>query len=293
MIELTPLDVRKKRGDFAKALRGYDAEEVDVFLELVAERMEELVKENLKLKERSERLGERVNAQEGREQAVQEALVTAQELRQDVKEQAEREAQLLEREAHGRIEQMLQEADRLIDERRVALEELERHRILFLKAFRTLLERELDAVEVESSRTPLEDVTLDLELGRGAWTVVEEAEAIAVVSDDDEDDGAVETVDMIDDELAGAEEPEADESDTTGEADAVAEADAAESDTTGEADAVAEADAAEKADAVGGVESAAETESSEAAGGETVEDSGGEDSLWLSSILKRDQRETD
>ena len=167
MIELTPLDVRKKRGDFAKALRGYDAEEVDVFLELVAERMEELVKENLKLKERSERLGEQVNAQEGREHAVQEALVTAQELRQDVKEQAEREAQLLEREAHGRIEQMLHEADRLINERRVALEELEKHRILFLKAFRTLLERELDAVEVESSRTPLEDVTLDLELGRG------------------------------------------------------------------------------------------------------------------------------
>ena len=242
----------------------------------MAERMEELVKENLKLKERSERLGEQVDAQEGREQAVQEALVTAQELRQDVKEQAEREAQLLEREARGRIEQMLQEADRLIDERRVALEELEKHRILFLKAFRTLLEREMDAVEVESSRTPLEDVTLDLELGRGAWTVVEEAEAIAVVSDDDEDVGAVETVDVIDDELAGVEEPEADESDTAGEADAVAEA-----------------DAAEKADAVGGAESAAETESSEAAEGETVEDSGGEDSLWLSSILKRDRQETD
>ena len=54
MIELTPLDVRKKRGDFAKALRGYEAQEVDVFLELVAERMEALVKENLQLRERSE-----------------------------------------------------------------------------------------------------------------------------------------------------------------------------------------------------------------------------------------------
>ena len=29
MIELTPLDVRKKRGDFGKTLRGYDPEEVD------------------------------------------------------------------------------------------------------------------------------------------------------------------------------------------------------------------------------------------------------------------------
>ena len=61
MIDLTPLDVRKKRGDFGKALRGYDAEEVDAFLELVSERMEELVKENLQLSERTERLTEILN----------------------------------------------------------------------------------------------------------------------------------------------------------------------------------------------------------------------------------------
>ena len=35
MIDLTPLDVRNKRGDFKKLLRGYDPQEVDVFLELV------------------------------------------------------------------------------------------------------------------------------------------------------------------------------------------------------------------------------------------------------------------
>ncbi len=32
MIDLTPLDVRKKRGDFRRGLRGYDPEEVDHFL---------------------------------------------------------------------------------------------------------------------------------------------------------------------------------------------------------------------------------------------------------------------
>ena len=32
MIDLTPLDVRKKRGDFRKMLRGYDPQEVDSFL---------------------------------------------------------------------------------------------------------------------------------------------------------------------------------------------------------------------------------------------------------------------
>ena len=165
MIDLTPLDVRKKRGDFAKALRGYDVPEVDNFLELVAERMEVLVKENLRLQERSDRLGEQVEAQEGRENAVQEALVTAQQLREDVKSQAEREAEFLMREARGRIDEMVTAAGNTLIERRALLEDLERQRERFLKAFRTLLDREMDAVEVESNRAPIQHITLDFDVG--------------------------------------------------------------------------------------------------------------------------------
>ncbi len=182
MIDLTPLDVRKKRGDFGKGLRGYDPQEVDGFLELVAERMEELVKENLAFREKVERLGERVVAQEGREQAIQDALVTAQELRQDVKKQASREAKLMEREARGRIESMIGESEKRLTEHQVALQELERHRERFLKAFRTFLERELDTVEVEFGRAPLEEVTLDLDLGKASWSIGED--------EDDDEDGA-------------------------------------------------------------------------------------------------------
>ena len=273
MIELTPLDVRKKRGDFAKALRGYEAQEVDLFLELVAERMEVLVKENLQLKERSERLGEQVKGQEGREHAVQEALVTAQELREEVKVQAKREAELLEREARGRIERMLHEADKLLGERQSALEELERHRTRFLKAFRTLLERELDAVEVESSRTPLEDVTLDLELGRGSWTaqeVVEDGEAEVPIDEGEASDGVVSDSDPGAEAVDPRAAQEADEDASEPEApDLQAESPTEESGTIAEADVVEDAgiDADKAADA--------------------------ESSLWLSSILKRDQQESD
>ena len=179
MIDLTPLDVRKKRGDFGKGLRGYDPQEVDSFLELVAERMEVLVKENLAFQGEIDQLGEKVVVQEGREQAVQDALVTAQELRQDMKKQARREAKLVEREARGRIKVMIAESEKLLTEHHNALQELERQRERFLKAFRTLLERELDTVEVEFGRAPLEDVTLDLELGQGSWSI----------GDDEDDDG--------------------------------------------------------------------------------------------------------
>jgi DivIVA domain-containing protein len=176
MIDLTPLDVRKKRGDFGKGLRGYDPPEVDGFLELVAERMEELVKENLAFREQVERLGEKVVVQEGREKAVQDALVTAQELRQDVKKQASREAKLLEREARGRVEGMIRESEKLLTDHQTALQELERQRERFLKAFRTFLERELDTVAVEFGRAPLETVTLNFELGKRSWSVEEDEE---------------------------------------------------------------------------------------------------------------------
>ena len=84
MIDLTPLDVRKKRGDFKRGLRGYDTVEVDTFMELVAERMEELVREKLALEEKVELLDGQVQSQAGREKAVNDALVTAQQLREDI-----------------------------------------------------------------------------------------------------------------------------------------------------------------------------------------------------------------
>ena len=173
MIDLTPLDVRKKRGDFGKGLRGYDPQEVDTFLELVAERMEVLVQENVAFRGRVGDLEETVVAQQGREQAIQDALVTAQELRQDVKKQARREANLLEREAQGKIDLMIGESEKLLSEHRAALQELERQRERFLKAFRSLLERELDTVKVEFGLPPLAGVTLDLELGRRSGSIEE------------------------------------------------------------------------------------------------------------------------
>ncbi len=164
MIELTPLDVRKKRGDFRKGMRGYDPGEVDSFIELVAERLETLVKENMTLKERSDRLSEQVKDKQDREKAVQEALVTAQALRKDISGQAEREAELLRREAEAEIERLLMEAENRLDEIRLSMDEMDRRRRRFLRALRAMLERELDFVGVEESRDPLADKPLELEL---------------------------------------------------------------------------------------------------------------------------------
>ena len=76
MIDLTPLDVRNKRGDFKKILRGYDPQEVDTFLELVADRLEDLVREVMHLRERAESLDQQVTSQSGRASIKETGLKT-------------------------------------------------------------------------------------------------------------------------------------------------------------------------------------------------------------------------
>ncbi|MDA1104672.1 MAG: DivIVA domain-containing protein [Gemmatimonadetes bacterium] len=176
MIDLTPLDVRNKRGDFKKIMRGYDPHDVDIFLELAAERLESLVRENMQLRERTQSLQEQVASQAGREHAVHEALVTAQELRADIRAQSQREADHIVKEAEAEARRRIAEADaeirtklrgteRQADQARDALVEMERRRGRFVKEFRMLLERELDVVRVEEGREPLDGRAIDLDLG--------------------------------------------------------------------------------------------------------------------------------
>lgn len=289
MIDLTPLDVRKKRGDFGKALRGYDAEEVDAFLELVSERMEELVKENLQLAERTDRLTEQVSVQEGREKAVQEALVTAQALREDVRQQALREAELTRREAQTSIDKIVAEAERMFDERKQSLGELERHRLRFLKSFRTLLEREMDTVEVEESRTPLEDVAFDIDLGavaeRTGETDATEGDAPGTDAGKDEDIPADEVAEVLveEEEVAAVEEVAEEE---VAEEEVAVEEDVAEGIVTQEAAAEEDEPAESGADVDGleGKEPAPDGERDVAAEGD-------DDSLWLNSLRDGESRD--
>ena len=201
MIDMTPLDVRNKRGDFKRIMRGYDPSEVDVFLELVAERLEVLVRENLQLRERTQTLQDQVSQQAEREHAVQEALVTAQGLRADIQAQSQREAEHVMKEAEDESRRHIADAEaearRLMAEteaqvrdqvrgieRRVenadaTMEDLERRRARFLREMSGLLTREMDVVRVEQDRAPFEERASDLDLGSRRSEATVESPAVA------------------------------------------------------------------------------------------------------------------
>jgi len=153
MIDLTPLDVRKKKGDFRRVMRGYDADAVDNFLDEVVARMEELVRENQALAAKSAQMTEAIADYRERERAMNDALVSAQQLREGMREQAQREADLVLREARAEGERIIADAKRQVTMALEALRRVQAQRVRFLRLFRALVERQLSEIEQEEERT--------------------------------------------------------------------------------------------------------------------------------------------
>jgi cell division initiation protein len=148
MIDLTPLEVRKKKGDFRRVMRGYEAGPVDDFLDLAADRMDELVRENAQLNDRVRRLEEQVRDYRDRERALTEALVTAQEMREEMREQSSREAEIARREAEAEAERIRHEAELARDRELEAIRQLRERQHQLVAGYRILLERELAEITV-------------------------------------------------------------------------------------------------------------------------------------------------
>lgn len=108
-MRITPMDIRQQQFS-TRMFRGYDVQEVDAFLDEVAEDYEHLVKENALLKEQLSALEERNRGIEERERTLQEALIAAQRVTEEMKEAARRDAQLLLREAEVEREKFIEAA---------------------------------------------------------------------------------------------------------------------------------------------------------------------------------------
>ena len=106
-MRITPMDIRQQQFT-VRMFRGFDVQEVDTFLEDVAQDYEALIKENALLKEQLQVLEDRTRGLEDREKVLQQTLVTTQQLTEEMKEGARREASLILREAELEGEKLLE-----------------------------------------------------------------------------------------------------------------------------------------------------------------------------------------
>lgn len=120
-MKLTALEIRKH--EFSRAFRGYDAEEVDAFLNMVAQHWQTTSQDMDRLRERLEEQTERVNHYMKVEEALQSALQNAQSLSDEKLAAATSEAEERVSRAKGEAESALSDADRVATERVEAAEE--------------------------------------------------------------------------------------------------------------------------------------------------------------------------
>jgi len=105
---LTAMDIERQQ--FARRMRGFDPDEVQMFLRAVAEEVERVNLENATLREESGALAQRLDDYKDRERTLQETLVTAQRMSTDLRDRSKQEADLLVKEARVKAERLLEQA---------------------------------------------------------------------------------------------------------------------------------------------------------------------------------------
>jgi cell division initiation protein len=105
---ITARDVENQ--EFTRKMRGYDPDEVRMFLRAVAEEIERLRLENGELREQTGQLRVRLDDFRDRERNLQETLLTAQKMTDEMRGRSAKEAEVLVKEARLKAERILEQA---------------------------------------------------------------------------------------------------------------------------------------------------------------------------------------
>ncbi len=149
-MKLTPLDIHHK--EFGHSLRGYNEEQVDQFLDEVADEFERLFKENIDQAEKLEAANERVRGYQAMEATLNNTMVAAQQSAEAIVAKAGVESDTMLRDAELKSKELIHNA---LQKRQAVANELVRIKQAeedFRARYRTLLESQLGSIsEVDAA----------------------------------------------------------------------------------------------------------------------------------------------
>jgi cell division initiation protein len=150
-MKITPLDIQQMV--FRSKFRGYDKEEVNRFLEELAQTVEALNRDNAILREKIVFLEQQLTELKRTEATLSNTLVSAQTLAEDVKRTAQREAELVMREAELKAGELIRQARVELTDTQRDLSGLQKQRLLMVERLRATIrtfERMLEVEEHEA-----------------------------------------------------------------------------------------------------------------------------------------------
>jgi cell division initiation protein len=149
-MELSPMEITQR--EFGRKFRGLDPEEVQTFLEQIAEEMTRLLHETSERAAQIQRLEAELRVHQEREDSLRNTLITAQKMTEEIKANAKREADLMLKEAELKAERLLEQAHRKLAQVQAEIAELQRQRELFASKLRGLLKTHLELLDVEPQK---------------------------------------------------------------------------------------------------------------------------------------------
>jgi cell division initiation protein len=142
---VTALEIRQQQ--FPVRFRGLDPGEVDKFLELVAGDMEDLVRENARLREALTRKDQELERMQQGEDELKKALMTIQQIREDWIGRAEKQAEQVVLESTLKANQLQAEAEHRLQELQLQVQELRRQKRQLVSEIRHIVEDHLRVLE--------------------------------------------------------------------------------------------------------------------------------------------------
>jgi cell division initiation protein len=151
------MDVEKQ--DFKRSMRGYDRDEVRLFLTAVSEEVERLNLDNAQLREESGTLRGRIDDFRERERMLQETLVTAQKMSEELAAKTHRESELLIKEARIKAERLLEQAQDQLSRIEAEIGRVKLERDAFENRLRSAIEEHLALLDLrKQERAELDNV---------------------------------------------------------------------------------------------------------------------------------------
>ena len=145
-MRLTPIEIKNQ--EFKKAMRGYDTVEVDTFIELVADKYQELLEENKKFAKHNLVLETELTNFKDVEKTLKQTLKNVQENSLISKENSAKEASLIKKEAELASAQMLENTRLKVHKMREELVGLQNQKHSLISRLRHLLSSQIELLDV-------------------------------------------------------------------------------------------------------------------------------------------------
>jgi cell division initiation protein len=133
---------------------GYNQEEVNGFLQLIASQIEELVSERNSLKETLRDKELRLAEYREKDQLLQNTITTAGQMAEKIRQDAEREARLIVSEAEQKAENIIRDARESLKKIYTDISELKRIRVQFESNLKALAQAHLSILEQSEKYLP-------------------------------------------------------------------------------------------------------------------------------------------